>query len=44
MVEKQDGMRPRGDHVCDRVEMKLHGLLVAGCQHETGAGTVDWVR
>jgi hypothetical protein len=33
-VEKENGVGRRRDLGCNRVEMKLHGLLVANRQHQ----------
>src|SRR5439155_3063485 len=38
LIEENDRMRARSDLGCDFVKMQLHGLAVAGRQHEGGAG------
>jgi hypothetical protein len=39
LIEEDDGVRAGGDLGCDLIKMELHGLAVAGWQHEGGAGT-----
>ena len=39
LIEDEDGVRAGRNLGCDLVEMKLHGLGVAGRQHEGGAGS-----
>jgi hypothetical protein len=38
LIEEDDCVRAERDLGCDLIEMKLHGLAVAGRQHEGGAG------
>src|SRR5467141_2154398 len=38
LIEEDDRMRARSDLGCDFVKMQLHGLAVAGRQHEGSAG------
>src|SRR6266403_2219964 len=38
LIEEDDRMRARSDLGCDFLKMQLHGLAVAGRQHEGGAG------
>ena len=39
LIEDENGVGARGDLGGDLVEMKLHGLGVAGGQHECGTGS-----
>ena len=39
LIEQEDCVRAGRNLGCDLVEMKLHGLGVAGWQHEGGAGS-----
>ena len=39
LIEDDNGVRTGGNFGCDLVEMKLHGLAVAGRQHEGSAGS-----
>ena len=38
LIEEDDRVRAGRNLGCDLIEMKLHGLAVAGRQHEGGAG------
>jgi hypothetical protein len=38
LIEEDDCVRAERDLGCDLIKMKLHGLAVAGRQHEGGAG------
>ena len=36
LIEKHDRMRAGSNLGCDLIEMQLHGLAVAGRQHQSG--------
>ena len=38
LIENENGVCAGGDFRCDFVEMELHGLAVAGGQHQGGTG------